>query len=72
MILFEQHPLSTLVSALPYLNPGTGGLIVQLVLGALFAVGLTTRMFWSRIKKMLHLKPSEPEGESFVGKDASD
>lgn len=64
MITLNSHLLSTLNSELPYLNPGTGGLIVQLLLGALFAVGLTVRIFWSRIKKVLHLKPAEPDGET--------
>ncbi len=50
---------SILSSAQPYLNPGTGGLIIQLILGALFAVGLTARIFWSRIKKVI--QPNRPE-----------
>jgi hypothetical protein len=71
MIALNSHLLSTLASELPYLNPGTGGLIVQLVLGALFAVGLTARIFWSRIKKALHLKPTGPDEEISAGKDTS-
>lgn len=72
MILFEQHLLTTLTSELPYLNPGTGGLIVQLLLGALFAAGLTLRIFWDRIRKALHLKPSDAEQAASSEKDASD
>jgi hypothetical protein len=72
MIILDQHLFSTLATQLPYLNPGTGGLIVQLLLGALFAAGLTARIFWSRIKKALHLKSTKPDEEISSEKDASD
>jgi len=36
-----------------YLDPGSGSLIIQLVIGALLAIGLTIRIFWSRIKAFL-------------------
>lgn len=72
MILLDPQLFSTLATELPYLNPGTGGLIVQLLLGALFAAGLTVRIFWSRIKKVLHLKPTEPDGETSLEKEETD
>ncbi len=53
MHLFHTTFSSILSSGHPYLNPGTGGLIIQLVLGAVFAIGLTTRVFWSKIKQIL-------------------
>ncbi len=42
-----------------YLDPGNGSLILQLVLGALLAIGLTIRIFWSKIKGWFVHKPPE-------------
>jgi hypothetical protein len=53
MPLFDAAFSSILSTGHPYLNPGTGGLLIQLILGALFAAGLTVRLFWSRIKKVV-------------------
>jgi len=44
------------LSVLHYLDPGTGSLIVQLLLGTLLAIGLGVRIFWSRIKKVFNRK----------------
>ncbi len=32
-----------------YLDPGTGSVILQVVLGAIFSIGLVTKIFWSKI-----------------------
>ena len=34
-----------------YLDPGSGSLIVQIVLGVLLGLGVTIRVFWENIKK---------------------
>lgn len=52
--LFQNHLF------LLYLDPGNGSLILQLILGALLAIGLTVRIFWSRIKVWFVHKPPEP------------
>jgi hypothetical protein len=52
------------LSALNYLDPGTGSLIIQLLLGALLAIGLGVRIFWSRIKKIFTRKPSVTDDPS--------
>jgi hypothetical protein len=51
------------LSALNYLDPGSGSLIVQLVLGALLAVGLGMQIFWGKIK-MLFKRKSPRKGDS--------
>ncbi len=33
-----------------YLDPGSGSVIVQIVIGALLSIGVALRLFWSRIK----------------------
>ena len=59
--LFQEH------FYLLYLDPGNGSLILQLILGALLAIGLTVRIFWSRIKGWFAHKP--PEAAQSVGDD---
>ena len=33
-----------------YLDPGSGSVIIQIIIGALLSIGVTVRLFWSRIK----------------------
>ena len=57
------------LSVLNYLDPGSGSLIIQLLLGAILAIGLGVRIFWSRIKKLFTRKsaitddPSQDESD---------
>jgi|GEM_PF-2732796 hypothetical protein len=44
-----------------YLDPGSGSLIIQIIIGALLAIGLTIRIFWSRIKAFFLRKKPDPE-----------
>ncbi|TVQ86519.1 MAG: hypothetical protein EA397_20180 [Deltaproteobacteria bacterium] len=37
-------------SAFAYLDAGTGSIILQSILGALFATTITVKLFWHRIK----------------------
>jgi hypothetical protein len=41
-----------------YLDPGSGSLIVQAIIGAVAAAGLTIKIFWHRILRVLGLKKS--------------
>ncbi len=36
---------------LAYLDPGSGSMIIQLLVGGLAAVGVTTRLYWRRITR---------------------
>lgn len=44
------------IIVLEYLDPGSGSMIAQAVIGAVAAVGVTIRLFWHRILRMLGLK----------------
>nr|MBC8336783.1 hypothetical protein [Candidatus Desulfolinea nitratireducens] len=44
---------SAAYSALPYLDPGSGSILIQLAVAALLGAGLFIRSQWSKIKKML-------------------
>ncbi len=45
-----------LYAPLHYFDPGTGSLIIQLVLGVLLAVGLAVRIYWRKIKALFGAK----------------
>lgn len=45
-----------------YLDPGSGSLIVQAIIGAVAAAGLTVKIFWHRILRALGLKKSPKPG----------
>lgn len=44
--------LGTLVSseAYAYIDPGSGSMIIQMLLGALVGVGITIKIYWNRLK----------------------
>jgi len=44
--------ISTLfiADAYAYIDPGSGSLIIQVIIGALIGVGFTVKMYWEKIK----------------------
>jgi Na+/proline symporter len=42
--------------ALAYVDPGTGSILLQLLLGGLAGVAVVWKLFWSRITKALRSK----------------
>jgi len=44
--------LGTFVSseAYAYIDPGSGSLIIQMLIGALVGVGITIKIYWNRLK----------------------
>jgi hypothetical protein len=44
-----------------YLDPGSGSLIVQLLVGGVAALGVSVRMFWGRILSFLRIRRDEEE-----------
>jgi hypothetical protein len=38
---------------LPYLDPGSGSLVIQVIVAALLGIGVALRASWGRIKKVL-------------------
>ena len=49
-------------SPLPYLDPGSGSLIIQLAIAALLGLGVAIRASWGSIKKFFGVK-QKPEDE---------
>lgn len=42
---------------LPYLDPGSGSFLIQLLIAALLGLGVAVRASWSRIKGWFGVKP---------------
>jgi hypothetical protein len=52
MILFASHLISGLASPDLYLDPGSGSILLQLLLAVILGTGIFLRMQWSKIKSM--------------------
>lgn len=42
---------------LPYLDPGSGSFLIQLLIAALLGLGVAVRASWGTIKKWFGIKP---------------
>lgn len=49
-------------SALAYLDPGTGSMLLQVILGGVAAVGVALKLYWHRIRAALGIG-TKPEAE---------
>lgn len=53
------------VPALAYLDPGTGSMMLQVILGGVAAIGVALKLYWYRILAFLGIKKkSEAEDEA--------
>jgi len=44
-----------------YLDPGSGSMILQIIVGGAAAVGVTAKLYWRRIRRFLRMSPAEDE-----------
>ena len=44
-----------------YLDPGTGSMLVQLLVGGFAAAGVALKLYWHRILRLLRIRKPEPE-----------
>jgi hypothetical protein len=61
MFLFVSHVHGNLHA---YLDPGTGSIALQLVLGVLVAGIATLRLYWQRLKAYVHRTPNVADDAS--------
>ena len=45
--------------AYAYLDPGTGSVVIQAIIGALVGVGITLKIYWFKIKEKLFLRNND-------------
>jgi hypothetical protein len=50
MIVLASQLLSGIPAPQPYLDPGSGSILLQLLLAALLGIGIFVRSQWSKIK----------------------
>jgi len=46
--------------AFAYLDPGTGSMLLQVILGGVAAIGVALKLFWYKIRAALGLKKATP------------
>lgn len=44
-----------------YLDPGTGSMLVQLLVGGVAAAGVVARLYWGRLLRLLRIRKDKPE-----------
>ena len=48
-----------------YLDPGTGSMLLQVILGGIAAVGVALKLYWHKLRAALGMaKKTNPEDES--------
>jgi hypothetical protein len=48
---------------LPYLDPGSGSFLIQLLIAALLGIGVAVRASWGKIKGWFGIKPKTDEDD---------
>ena len=53
------------VHVIAYLDPGSGSMLVQLLVGGTAAVAVTAKLYWRRLLSLLRIRrrPAEPDEE---------
>ena len=63
MTILASHLLSGLASPELYLDPGSGSILLQLLLAAILGAGVVLRSQWSKIKSLFGRKDVSSEDE---------
>ena len=53
-----------MISLLAYLDPGSGSIILQVLVGGAAAAAVTAKLYWSRLMKFLRIRKDEEQPES--------
>ena len=51
--------LATSMSAYAYLDPGTGSMLLQVILGGVAAVGVAIKLYWHKLRVALGVRKKE-------------
>ena len=44
-----------------YLDPGTGSMLVQLLVGGVAAAGVTAKFYWRRLMRLFGIRKDDPQ-----------
>jgi len=63
MLLLTSALLSGFGNKLAYLDPGSGSVLLQLLIAALLGIGIALRASWGKIKGLFGIKPETDDDE---------
>jgi hypothetical protein len=49
----------TISTVFNYIDPGSGSVVIQMIIGALIGVGVTLKLYWERLKQKFTSKFSK-------------
>lgn len=53
-----------LTNTIAYLDPGSGSMILQVLVGGVAAVAVTAKLYWGKLLRLLRIrKPEDEEGK---------
>ena len=55
------------MDVIAYLDPGTGSMIAQVLVGGVAAVGVGLKLYWRRLLRLLHLRRDPDRDRSEPG-----
>lgn len=55
-----------------YLDPGSGSVLIQLILGALFSAGVLIRIFWKKIQSFFGKSKKINQDPTMIASDPTD
>jgi hypothetical protein len=48
------------MNLLAYLDPGTGSMLVQLLVGGVAAAGVAAKLYWHRLLRLFRIRKDDP------------
>jgi hypothetical protein len=51
----------TVFAVFAYLDPGTGSMLVQILVGGVAAAAVAVKLYWYRLLRLLRIRRDEPE-----------
>jgi len=48
-----------ITDAFAYIDPGSGSMFIQVIIGVLVGVGITIKIYWYKLKEKLYFKKSK-------------
>lgn len=56
----------TSTTAMAYLDPGTGSMLLQVILGGVAAIGVAVKLYWHKLRAALGMKKKPTEEDESV------
>lgn len=54
---------------LAYLDPGSGSMLVQLLVGGFAALGVAAKLYWRRLLRLLRIRKDDPDTVTELERD---